>query len=167
MAVIVPGNNAHLENLIPWCGLLIEANSLNIFLDQSRWIADKKNSRDFVMVDFSKYPPSFVVEKLLHYLKVRASSILFDRSINSAYCVRRNVKNLVKILAQWYAAYIRAYEKSSTVGDGAKRRLRDADFVAEFSRRVYDVLCRRVIGKSRGIVRLAMIKKLIMEQIEG
>lgn len=164
LAIIMSSNDRGTsKNEIAWCGLLFHADTLNVSVECHRW--QSTDSRNFIVVDYSKYPPSYVVQKVLYYLRIRISAIIFDKSINSPYRIRRSVNQIVRIASKWYGAYVQAYEKSRVVSPNGAKRLREKKFVEELAKRIHDALCRRISGATKDIVRLNMIRKLLLKAV--
>ena len=89
---------------IPWCGLLINADSLEIQADYTRYRSDGIEST--LTIPLTKRPGNMLATKLCSYMRPKCHAILFDRAINSPTTIRLNVYQLFMLSAMKFHCHV-------------------------------------------------------------
>uniref|UniRef100_A0A671RMH8 Telomerase reverse transcriptase n=1 Tax=Sinocyclocheilus anshuiensis TaxID=1608454 RepID=A0A671RMH8_9TELE len=91
--------------LFPWCGLLLDTHSLDVYKDYSRY--DGLSLR-YSLTLGSDHSPTAVIKKLLSVLSLKCTDIFLDLRMNSVEAVYRSLYKLILLQALRFHACVRS-----------------------------------------------------------
>uniref|UniRef100_A0A8C1X313 Telomerase reverse transcriptase n=1 Tax=Cyprinus carpio TaxID=7962 RepID=A0A8C1X313_CYPCA len=91
--------------LFPWCGLLLDTHSLDVYKDYSRY--DGLSLR-YSLTLGSAHSPTAVIKKLLSVLSLKCTDIFLDLRMNSVEAVYRSLYKLILLQALRFHACVRS-----------------------------------------------------------
>ncbi|XP_059411518.1 telomerase reverse transcriptase [Carassius carassius] len=91
--------------LFPWCGLLLDTHSLDVYKDYSRY--DGLSLR-YSLTLGSAHSPTAVMKKLLSVLSLKCTDIFLDLRMNSVEAVYRSLYKLILLQALRFHACVRS-----------------------------------------------------------
>ncbi|KAL1254800.1 hypothetical protein QQF64_012861 [Cirrhinus molitorella] len=91
--------------LFPWCGLLLDTNTLDVYKDYSRY--DGLSLR-YSLTLGSAHSPAAVMKKLLSVLSLKCTDIFLDLRMNSVEAVYRSLYKLILLQALRFHACVRS-----------------------------------------------------------
>lgn len=97
--------------LFPWCGYLINCETLDIQSDVSRYYGSFLS--DSLTIDFGKNPVKKLYHKLAFYLKPKCHAIFLDTEFNSRDTVLLNIFENAIICAMKFHLYVKQLHISS------------------------------------------------------
>ncbi|XP_056597856.1 telomerase reverse transcriptase isoform X2 [Triplophysa dalaica] len=91
--------------LFPWCGLLLDTHTLDVFKDYSRY--DGLSLRYSLTVG-SAHSPATLMKKLLSLLRLKCTDIFIDLRMNSVESVYRSLYKLILLQALRFHACVKS-----------------------------------------------------------
>ncbi|XP_041366728.1 telomerase reverse transcriptase-like [Gigantopelta aegis] len=95
---------------LPWCGLLINTNTLEVSVDYSRYAGLRIS--DTMTFDLAHQPGLAMKNKLLQSLRPKCHGIFFDSQINSQQIIIVNIYKLMLLMAHKFHAYMMHFPAS-------------------------------------------------------
>lgn len=100
---------------MPWCGLLIDMETLEVRLDYRKYAMHGFRVRECITVEQDAYTGRFLHERTMQCFKPKLHPILLDQRINGARTVQINIYQAAVLCGLKFCAYINAMPR---VGNG-------------------------------------------------
>ena len=97
------------QEFIPWCGILINVNTLEIMVDYSRYAGEFL--RETMNLPLSRTAWLRLPDRICGFLKPKCAALFYDESINSPLTCRVNVFQLFLMAAMKTHSYVAAASK--------------------------------------------------------
>ncbi|XP_030645421.1 telomerase reverse transcriptase [Chanos chanos] len=111
----VPGiTQLPLRALFPWCGLLLDTHTLDVYNDYSSYAG--LSLRYSLTLGSATSPATFMRKKLMSILRLKCNPIFLDVGINSLEAVYKNIYKIVLLQAQRFHACARSLPLGQNVG---------------------------------------------------
>uniref|UniRef100_A0AAY4D992 Telomerase reverse transcriptase n=1 Tax=Denticeps clupeoides TaxID=299321 RepID=A0AAY4D992_9TELE len=92
--------------LFPWCGLLVDTNTLDVSNDYSSYAG--LSLRYSLTIGYAHSAASFMQKKLMSILRLKCDAIFLDLAMNSLECVFKNLYKIVLLQAMRFHVCVRA-----------------------------------------------------------
>ena len=98
------------NRFVPWCGLLLNCETLDVQHDYSRYVGGEMSAA--ITVSCGRRPMRRLGARLVNYLQAKALPIVLDSAVNSALVVQVNLYQLFLFAAIKCHCYVKAHGRA-------------------------------------------------------
>jgi len=98
------------NRFVPWCGLLLNCETLDVQHDYSRYVGNEMSAA--ITVSCGRHPMRRLGARLVNYLQAKSLPIVLDSAVNSALVVQVNLYQLFMFAAIKCHCYVKAHGRA-------------------------------------------------------